>query len=474
MDIFFAILLACVLGELFRWVFTLGIHNTILSVGKKAGRVVSSRTLSDDSKELAVGVYAQQMMLATVKMAGSFFLIVAVGALLLLPYQMLGGDVGAFLASGVVLVVMTVASIAYIWIRQKYFAKTHSDKANKGHDGDYSAGAKLLHKIALDNQAVPEMSWDIEQSLLGETTPAIAEKRHVFISGLARAGTTVLTRRLYATGAFLSLTYRDMPFVMMPNMWRNLRGKPTDAGEKKERAHGDGLLVDHDSPEALEEVFWRVLAGDAYIKEDCLVPMLAGQELIEQFRTYIAAILKPNRSKRYLSKNNNSILRLGSITAAFPNAIILIPFREPLQQAYSLLQQHQRFDGSDAFTAKYMRWLAHHEFGDNQRPFVFKKGETPQGDPSQLDYWLQLWSHVYGWLLQNAPEQVRFISYRRLCENPACWDAIVAELELPVNLKEADVLNYKERTIEQPHEASFLEKARSIYQQLEARSFPSN
>ena len=72
----------------------------------------------------------------------------------------------------------------------------------------------------------------------------------------------------------------------------------------QERANGDGIKVDYDSPEALEEVFWRVFCGSDYIKPGCLVPMSADSETVEKFRSFIALILKDQCDKLYLSKNN--------------------------------------------------------------------------------------------------------------------------------------------------------------------------
>ena len=48
-----------------------------------------------------------------------------------------------------------------------------------------------------------------------------------------------------------------MPFILAPLLWERVsKGfrKPTGL---KERAHGDGLVVGYDSPEAFEEVLWR-------------------------------------------------------------------------------------------------------------------------------------------------------------------------------------------------------------------------
>ena len=127
----------------------------------------------------------------------------------------------------------------------------------------------------------------------------------------------MLMRMLHDTQAFCSLTYRDMPFVLAPNTWARLTGLSRRDVAARERAHGDGIIVDVDSPEALEEVFWGVFCGPAYIGPETLRPMEADDDVLEQFRRYVAIILKRYQADRYLSKNNNNLLRLPSLRGRF-------------------------------------------------------------------------------------------------------------------------------------------------------------
>ncbi len=293
-----------------------------------------------------------------------------------------------------------------------------------GADDPYSPAEQLLHRLALASPAIAEMSFDIEQAVIRPDAEAIIDLPHVFVSGLARAGTTLLMRGLYDSGAFRSLTYRDMPFVMMPTLWGRLSKRFRKAGATAERAHGDGLDVSFDSPEALEEVFWRVRRGDDYILKDRLVPMRAASDDIDAFKHYVASILTGSPSgTRYLSKNNNNLLRVDTITTCFPNAILLVPYRNPVSQAGSLLKQHQRFLATDrdtAFTRSYMSWLAHHEFGPGHRRFRFPDARSPRfNDPTQIEYWIELWCDCYRHLLAQAPRAAtHFISHEALCANP--------------------------------------------------------
>ena len=149
------------------------------------------------------------------------------------------------------------------------------------------------------------------------------------------------------------------------------RRRGRNAGARTERAHGDGIEVDFHSPEALDEVYWRIFAGDDYIRADRLVPHVPGDEQMAGYRDFIRLVLRRTGRSRYLSKNNNNLLRLDSLAKAFPDSSFSFPIRDPLDHARSLLNQHRRFLGSDGFTRAYMGWLGHHEFGATHRPFVW-------------------------------------------------------------------------------------------------------
>ncbi|PPB82494.1 sulfotransferase family protein [Albidovulum inexpectatum] len=292
----------------------------------------------------------------------------------------------------------------------------------------YSALDRMLHRLALASPARAEMLHDIERAAFLKSAPPDSGN-HVFVTGLARAGTTILMREIHATGAFGSLTYADMPFVLAPNLWARLRRSSARPAHRAERAHGDGIEVGTDSPEALDEVFWRVFDGRAYIRPDGLVPHAPGPDLIHAYSDLVRLILRRTGKSRYVCKNNNLILRLPALASAMPRAHFLIPLRHPLDHAASLLRQHRRFARADAFTRDYMTWLGHHEFGATHRPFVF--GRAPRGNPEHLDYWLDLWILAHRSLaeVERAQDSVLFVPHERLASDPGLWQRLARRIE---------------------------------------------
>lgn len=337
-------------------------------------------------------------------------------------------------------------------------------------DLSYGFLQRTLHRILLGNRAVPEFCLDFECARTRVDREAVAQMPHVLVAGLARAGTTILMRRLHGSGAFACLTYRDMPFVLMPMFWKRISGGFQRDMEKHERAHGDGLMVDFDSPEAFEEIFWKALDGPAYIRPDHLRPHAPDDKLLDRYRHYIGLVIQSREGppRPYLAKNNNNLLRLGALARALPRALLLVPYREPLQHAASLLRQHRRFcerARHDRFSADYMEWLGHYEFGARHRPFRLGDAPNPH-DPDTLDYWLQLWNEVYGWLLETAPPGALFVGYASLCEDPACWQRIArragiaqAEALEPLRLARHDVTD--------AHDPALAEHCRQTHERLE-------
>ncbi len=304
----------------------------------------------------------------------------------------------------------------------------------------YSVADRVLHQLVLSSRTIADFTFDLDALFCRVDPSTQDEGRHVFVSGLARAGTTIIMRRLYETGQFRSLTYRDMPFVLCPSLWQRISTPSRRKAEAVERAHGDRLKVDVDSPEALDEVFWRVFIGPDYIKDDHLRVHAVDSEHIEKFRRYVSCILQSQtsaeRRPRYLSKNNNNILRLNAIHAAFPDAVVVIPFRHPVQHAKSLLEQHVRFSrlqSEDKFTRSYMTWLGHHEFGLEHKPFWFdrdKPFKAPPHPASSINYWLELWIEAYAWLHANRPDTSILVCYEDLCGDPAVWQRLLERLDL--------------------------------------------
>jgi hypothetical protein len=390
----------------------------VLGITKKAIKVLTSTKISDHWKEIVLLRYSIDLFKRIIILFCyliTCFLIVLVPIIVIDKIFIFNPSIIDQLSSLKGIGTMSVISIIYFYLR----------KNRK--PSDYSFGDKLLHKLALGSKVIKTMSFDLDglfvqkKNVYNNVRP-----KHVFICGLARAGTTIIMRTFYEVGEFRSLTYRDMPFVLMPNLWRILSRSNQKNAKEKIRAHSDGIMVDYDSPEAFEETFWATFCQDDYETKYGLIPHTVNDEILNKFRQYVSRIIASSdsqRQTRYLSKNNNNILRIPSIKKAFPESIVIIPFRNPLQHAFSLLNQHKKFSElqlNDPFSKDYFKWLGHYEFGAGHLPFIFNniKQSNSSYELNDINYWLNIWVNTYSYLISQSKECCYFLCFEELCKNP--------------------------------------------------------
>lgn len=401
------------------------------------------------------------------------------------------------------LLIKSIISMVYWYARVKIFRTNTDLDQNSAEESDqtYSEISKALHDLALDSNKIAGMSFQYEKKHYLNQNKAQSSNDYsmlkpVWVCGLARAGTTILTDVLYETEAFTSLTYRQMPFPLAPNMWKKLSRWGVGGNEQKvERAHGDGLLVNIDSPEALEEVFWRVHEPHIYQDTDSLSAHEAKASSLSALEDYISCIMLATEqtaipSKRYLSKNNNHLLRLPSLLSHFQCAKILIPIREPLEHAESLRRQHLKWvqrHQDDSFSLSYMNWLAHHEFGLGHKPFNFQAIQETAlevsteefGDPNQLNYWLNRWTDAYSYLetilaQSEYDQQLYVVDYHALSTNPKqTLTRVFNYLELDINQQQRDQLAKRfkmapKRADRSSVDRDLLVRAEKLYQHLQS------
>jgi Sulfotransferase family len=285
---------------------------------------------------------------------------------------------------------------------------------------------RALHRVAFATRRAQLGTADLEERMFRRELRSTAIGPPVLVTALPRAGTTMLLELLAACPDFAAHTYRDMPFVLCPMLWRAFSRRFRRSAQPRERAHGDGIRISSDSPEAFEEVLWSVFWAEHYGSRSiapwttCARPEFA--EFFASHRRKIVALRARDepRARRYVSKNNLNIARIPAIWEAVPDATVVVPFRDPVQQAASLLRQHLRFlalHRDDPFARRYMAAIGHFEFGANLRPIDFggwvgtRDLEAAQHLPFWLDYWLATYRHL---LAHASDERLAFVDFTRL------------------------------------------------------------
>lgn len=352
----------------------------------------------------------------------------------------------------------------------------------------YSILDRALHRFAFKTAAMQIELAAVENQMFRKRLAAIELRQPVFITSLPRAGTTLLLEVLSSAEEFASHTYRDMPFILLPflsdYLARRARGSDPPLVE---RAHADGVLVGLDSPEAFEEMIWRAWWSEHY-RSDRIVPWEGcdDDEFQGLFRDHLRKVIWLRRGTssdetRYVSKNNGNIARIGALWDCCGDAVVVVPIRDPEQQALSLLRQHRRFlelHARDRFARRYMEGIGHFDFGENLLPVDLCGwlGSARWRDPLHLEFWLEYWAASFECILKQHGARVRFLPYEAFCRNPSQGLRVLAEL---VESQDPDALLRGTDTIRpsRPHELdnpvrdpALLDRVRDVYSQVLAVS----
>jgi hypothetical protein len=276
----------------------------------------------------------------------------------------------------------------------------------------------------------------LESWALRDDLDEIAIKAPVYVAGLARSGTTIVTEMLAEHPAVTSHRYSDFPITYTP-YWRNwLRQRSQYARpEPVERAHRDRIMVTEDSPEAVEEILWvRHFAQrhDSGVSQ-VLGPANRNADFDRYYQDHIRKLLLVRESNRYLAKGNYNVSRIAYLTDLFPDARFVIPIRNPVQHIASLHKQHVFFSQGQTVNPR-MRFqlgaAGHFEFGLDRTAIhlgdadqvaaiesCWQSGEEARGWGL---YWSMVYRHLHQ-LVSSDPALSKaclFLRYEDLCADP--------------------------------------------------------
>ncbi len=278
---------------------------------------------------------------------------------------------------------------------------------------------------------------NLETRALADEIASVPVTAPIYVAGLARAGTTIALEILAAHGDVATHLYRDFPPVFTPWWWNWFveRVRGGTALEPAERAHRDGIMITADSPEAREETIWMAFFPQAH--DPAHSSVLDRNTVNERFETFyrdhIRKLLAARGKRRYLSKGNYSVTRLGYLHRLFPDARFVIPVRDPVWHVASLMKQHRLFCAGERGNGRavdYMRRAGHFEFGLDLRPINTGDGEAVREIQALWDAgeevrgWARYWAMVYGHVAEmlaaddGLREAAMVLRYEDLCEKP--------------------------------------------------------
>ncbi len=277
---------------------------------------------------------------------------------------------------------------------------------------------------------------NLETWAVASEVAAIPIDKPIFICGLARAGSTILLEFLASQPGSATHQYRDFPFVYIPVWWNWFIARASRAEQNSiERFHKDRILINTESPEAMEEILWMAFFPTCHdsSQSNVLCANTRNPRFEEFYRDHIRKVLFVRGGSRYVAKGNYNVTRLQYLRELFPEARFVIPVRDPIDHVASLMRQHRIFceeEQRDQRILAYMRRVGHFEFGLDVRPInvgnrdrtkrierVWLAGEEVRG-------WARYWTLVYGFVadLLETDTKVRqatfLVHYGDLCGFP--------------------------------------------------------
>ena len=276
----------------------------------------------------------------------------------------------------------------------------------------------------------------LETRRLSEEIGAIEIRAPIFVCGLARSGTTILLECLAAHPDAATHRYRDYPGVLAPIVWNRIAGRLyTSAAAPVERAHGDGIAVTPDSPEAVAEMLWMAFDAHAHdpAHDNRVARGAVGEPFAAFLRDHIRKLLWLRGGRRYLSKGNYDLARMDALLELFPDARFVVPVRDPVTHIASLMRQQTLFAAGETrhpAALRYMRRIGHFEFGLDRRPLNLGNAEATAEvqrlwhDGREVEGWALYWADVHRFLanqIESDPQRRRAVlpvSYEALCSSP--------------------------------------------------------
>ncbi|WP_423823340.1 sulfotransferase [Salinisphaera sp. SPP-AMP-43] len=276
---------------------------------------------------------------------------------------------------------------------------------------------------------------NFDTKMAAEAIEDIRVQAPIYIAGLARSGTTILLELLAAHPEVATHKYRDFPPVFTPWLWdRWLARVPQKQESAAERAHGDGIAVTSQSPEAFEEILWMAFFSRSHdaAHSNVLTRETSNPAFEAFYHEHIRKILAIRGGQRYAAKGNYNLMRLAYLQKLFPDARFVLPIRDPVWHIASLMKQQTLFAAGEKAHPRsidHLRRVGHFEFGLDRRPIHTGDDDAVQAvqdlwsEGREVEGWARYWAMVYGALAEQLADDdplanaAQVIRYEPLCED---------------------------------------------------------
>jgi hypothetical protein len=326
--------------------------------------------------------------------------------------------------------------------------RRESDKAQF----DFPAPMYFIAKLTRSVPALANTLHSLETSKFGKRLDSYQVDRPIYVTGVARAGTTITLEMLSKHPDVGNHRYLHMVMPYIPHWIQLIADKTPLMLSPTERIHKDRIMVNRASPEAVEEIFWQRYFDNAMdeSKSNIMGEEFSDPEFEIFYRDHIRKLLADQGASRYAAKNNYNVTRMEYLQKIMPDVKFIIVVRNPFSHIASLAKQDTIFSEVERQDPRLLDWtkiIGHREFGAAKvcinvgdtnlvreiREHWSNKNTYVKG---WAKYWASLYAHVHKKLEQNQDlaKAALVVKYETLCEEPsATINRIFEHAELDVS-----------------------------------------
>ncbi|UCG00663.1 MAG: sulfotransferase [Candidatus Heimdallarchaeota archaeon] len=273
--------------------------------------------------------------------------------------------------------------------------------------------------------------------------------RPIYVTGLARAGTTITLEMLNKHPDVAAHRYLHMVLPYSPHWTQNIADYTPIMKSPVERLHKDRIAVTRDSPEAVEEIFWQRFFKNTHdeTKSNILDTTTQNPQFERFYSDHLKKLLINRNASRYIAKNNYNVARMEYLQKLFPDVKFIIIIRNPFDHIASLAKQDgilKELEHNDPRLLDWTKLIGHREFGTakvcinfNNPKIVQKIRAFWKRKETYIEGWAVYWAEAYSYIhktLQrntNLAKASLMVRYEDLCEeSEATINKIIDHIEV--------------------------------------------
>ncbi|MHA1472625.1 MAG: sulfotransferase family protein [Promethearchaeota archaeon] len=308
---------------------------------------------------------------------------------------------------------------------------------DKKSESSYPLNAYYIAKFLNRINPVVVLLDKIETLVLSKRISNCKDESPIYITGLARAGTTIILEMLSKHSDIATHRYIHMPMSYLPYIWTKFARKTKIFLDPVERIHNDGIMVNRESPEALEEVIWRQFFEGVHKEtiSNVLDHNVSNSSFEKFYRNHISKMLLIQKKSRYLTKNNYNVTRMEYLLKLFPKAKFLLIIRNPVNHIASLIKQNKLFEKigvEDPRLEHFTQLIGHYEFGRNRKcinvgdhKMIENLSKIWLKNSSDEKAWALYWASIYSFVSDALNKNKKLgkatliVRYDDLVNNPS-------------------------------------------------------